>query len=98
LVKKYDVFDHLRTYEDEFPRENYYHLPEYNFAAVENHRIAGPTRDIERHLLREAWTHHMACLVGYVGKPVFMSEGNALWRRYWQQRTDASARLRRNQG
>jgi hypothetical protein len=32
----------------------------------------------------------MACLLGYQGKPIFMSEGNALWRRYWQKRTNAS--------
>jgi hypothetical protein len=86
LVSKYDVFNHLRTYEDEFPRENHYHLPEYNFAAVENHQIAAPTKDLERHLWRDAWTHHMACLLSYKGKPVYMSEGNALWRRFWMER------------
>lgn len=91
LVKKYDVFDHLRTYEDEFPRENHYHLEEYTFAAVENHSIAAPGKDLERyHIWRDAWTHHMACLLGYKGKPVFMSEGNALWRRFWQELTDAT--------
>lgn len=90
LVAKYDVFDHLRTYEDEFPRENYYHLPEYSFAAVENHRIAAPDKQMERHLWRDPWTHHMASLLGYAGKPVFMSEGNALWRRFWHERVGAS--------
>lgn len=90
LVQEYDVFKHLRTYEDEFPRENFYHLPEYAFAAVENHEIASPDRNSERHLWRTAWTHHQACLLGYRGKPVFMSEGNALWRRYWQERSEAT--------
>ncbi|WP_114782783.1 DUF5060 domain-containing protein [Botryobacter ruber] len=90
LVAKYDVFNHLRTYEDEFPRENYYHLPEYTFAAVENHQVAAPTKPLERHLWRDAWTHHMACLLGYAGKPVFMSEGNALWRRFWHERVGAT--------
>lgn len=90
LVKKYDVFDHLTTYEDECPRENFYHLPEYSFAAVENHRIVFEDKELERHnLWREPWTHHVACLLGYRGKPVFMSEGNALWRRYWHQRSGA---------
>jgi hypothetical protein len=90
LVQKYDVFDHLRTYEDEFPRENHYHLPAYNFAAVENHGIAAPNKDQERHLWRSAWTHHMACLLGDKGKPVYMSEGNALWRRFWHERVGAT--------
>ena len=72
------------------PRDNEYDRPEYTFAAVENHRIVANERDLERHLLKEPWTHHMACLVSYKGKPVFMSEGNALWRRYWQKRTKAT--------
>jgi hypothetical protein len=86
LVAQYDVFNHLRTYEDEFPRENHYDLPEYTFAAVENHQVAAPTKDLERHLWRDPWTHHMACLLAYRGKPVYMSEGNALWRRFWMER------------
>lgn len=91
LVMQYDVFDHLRTYEDEFPRYNHFDLPEYTFAAVENHEIAAPTKDMERyHIWRDAWTHHMACLLGYRGKPVYMSEGNALWRRFWQELTEAT--------
>ncbi|WP_347838424.1 DUF5060 domain-containing protein [uncultured Draconibacterium sp.] len=90
LVQKYDIFEHLRTYEDEFPRENEYGRNEYSFAAVENHEIASPNRDLDRKYWKEPWTHHMACLLGYAGKPVFMSEGNALWRRFWQQRTKAS--------
>jgi hypothetical protein len=84
------VFNHLRTYEEEFPRENHYDLPVYTFAAVENHLIAGPTKDLERHLWRDAWTHHMACLVSYKGKPVYMSEGNSLWRRFWMERVGAT--------
>lgn len=90
LVMKYDIFDHLRTYEDEFPRDNEYDREVYSFAAIENHRIASGDKDEERHLWKEAWTHHMACIVGYEGKPVFMSEGNALWRRFWSERTGAT--------
>lgn len=90
LISKYDIFNHLRTYEDEFPRENEYQRPVYNFAMVENHKIASSDREEERHLWKEPWTHHMACLVGYEGKPVFMCEGNALWRRFWQERTGAT--------
>ena len=91
LVKKYDVFDHLRTYEDEHPVSNEYRRPEYNFAAIENHYVFSKSRDLDRPHWKEPWTHHEACLAGYVpGKPVYMIEGNALWRRYWQKRSGAS--------
>lgn len=91
LLKKYDTFNHLRTYQDEHPRDNEYQREEYTFAAIENHFIAAPTKDIDRNYRKSAWTHHQACLLGYVpGKPVYMSEGNALWRRYWQPRSGAT--------
>lgn len=91
LVKRYDVFNHLRTYEDEHPVANEFHRPEYTFAAIENHSIYSTNRDEDRPYWKEAWTHHEACLAGYVtGKPVYMIEGNALWRRFWQKRTNAS--------
>lgn len=91
LIKKYDVFNHLRTYEDEFPVKNEYHREEYTFAAIENHYIFSEDRDLDRPKWREPWTHHEACLAGYVtGKPVYMIEGNALWRRFWQKRTKAT--------
>ncbi len=90
LVQRYDIFDHLRTYQDEMPRENFYDRPEYTFAAVENHRIATPTRDEDRNYWKEPWTHHMAVISGYQGKPVYMCEGNALWRRYWHERSGAT--------
>ncbi|MEX0332584.1 MAG: DUF5060 domain-containing protein [Puniceicoccaceae bacterium] len=90
LLAEYDIFDHLRTYEDEYPRENYYHLPAYNFAAVENHGIMAPDKSQERHMWRSPWTHHMASLLSYKGKPVFMSEGNSLWRRYWHDKARAN--------
>ncbi|UKM64096.1 DUF5060 domain-containing protein [Flavobacteriaceae bacterium GSB9] len=91
LVKKYDVFNHLRTYEDEHPVKNEYHRDAYNFAAVENHSIFSEDRDTDRPHWKEPWTHHDACLAGYVkGKPVYMIEGNALWRRFWQKRTEAT--------
>lgn len=91
LVQKYDVFNHLRTYEDEHPIKNEFHRPEYNFAAVENHSIFSEDRDLDRPHWREPWTHHDACLAGSVaGKPVYMIEGNSLWRRYWQKRTKAT--------
>jgi hypothetical protein len=91
LLAKYDAFNHLRTYQDEHPRDNEYQRPEYTFAAVENHFIAAPEKPDDRNYRKSPWTHHQACLVAYVpGKPVFMSEGNALWRRYWHERTGAT--------
>jgi hypothetical protein len=58
---------------------------------VENHRIISPNKDLERYnYWRTAWTHYMASLLSYVGKPVYMTEGNALWRRYWHPRSGAT--------
>lgn len=91
LLAKYDVFDHLRTYEDEMPRNHHYDEDVYTFAAVENHKIVSPYKEMERYnYWRTPWTHYMASLLAYVGKPVYMSEGNALWRRFWQERTGAT--------
>ena len=84
LIQKYDIFNHLRTYQDEKPRDNEYDRPEYNFAAVENHGYS------EKSEWGRAWTHHKGARDGYIsGKPVFMSEGNALWRRYWHIKINA---------
>ena len=91
LIAQYDIFDHLSTYQDEMPRENHFHEDAYNFAAVENHEIVAPDKMMERYnYWRTAWTHHMGSLLGYEGKPVYMMEGNALWRRYWHSRSGAT--------
>ena len=91
LLEQYDIFNHLRTYQDEHPRDNEYERPEYTFAAIENHFITAPNKPIDRNYNKSPWTHHQACLVGYIpGKPVYMSEGNALWRRYWHERVGAT--------
>ena len=91
LLEKHDIFEHLRTYQDEMPREHHYDKDVYTFAVVENHLMAAPEKEIERYnYWRTAWTHHMACLVSYEEKPVYMVEGNALWRRYWHERSGAT--------
>lgn len=91
LLEKYDVFNHLRTYQDEHPRDNEYWRPEYTFAAIENHFIFSPLKEHDRNYHKGALSHHLACLAGYIpGKPVYMSEGNALWRRYWAERSGAT--------
>jgi len=90
-LQKFDVFNHLRTYQDEHPRVNEYSRPEYTFAAIENHLIAGTVRAVDMLYWKTPWTHHQACLDAYVtGKPVYMSEGNALWRRYWAAKSGAT--------
>jgi len=91
LLEKHDVFNHLRTYQDENPRNNEYERPEYTFAAIENHYITAPGKPLDSQYWKAPWTHHQAALLGYVpGKPVYMSEGNALWRRYWHDKAGAT--------
>lgn len=76
LMEKYDVFDHLRTYEDQKPTQHEYQRPEYTFAGIENQGMSVSAK--------LPFSHHQAGLVSYVpGKPVYMMEGNGLWNRYW---------------
>jgi hypothetical protein len=91
LLEKHDIFNHLRTYQDEHPRDNEYERPEYTFSAIENHYIAAPEKPEDMLYWKSPWTHHQAALLAYVeGKPVYMSEGNALWRRYWHDKAGAN--------
>lgn len=90
-MQKYDVFNHLRTYHDETPATNEFARPEYTLATVENHGLVSTDKTVDRPHWHEAFTHHAAALAGYVsGKPVYLTEGNALWRRYWQPKIDAT--------
>lgn len=76
LVARYDVFDHLRTYEDQKPSAHEYQRPEYTFAGIENQGFSVSAK--------APYSHHQAALASYVpGKPVYMMEGNGLWSRYW---------------
>ncbi len=88
LIQKYDVFNHLRTYQDEMPVNNEFKRPEYTYASVENHLDEAKK---DRDQWKEGWTHHDACLVNTAGKPVIMVEGNALWVRYWKTVNDIGA-------
>lgn len=91
LIAQYDIFGHLSTYQDEHPRENHFTEDAYNFAGVENHRIISDNKTLERYnYWRTPWTHYISSLISYVGKPVYMVEGNALWRRYWHPRSGAN--------
>lgn len=76
LIAKYDVFNHLRTYEDQKPSTNEFQRPEYTFAGIENQGFSVSAK--------LPYSHHLAALASYVaGKPVYMMEGNGLWNRYW---------------
>jgi len=74
LLAQFDPWEHLRTYADEEPSSNNYWRPEYTFAAVENHGYGDRQASL---------SHHQAMLDGYENKPVYMVEGNGLWRSCW---------------
>jgi hypothetical protein len=67
LLAQYDPWNHLRTYHDEDPQSNNYSRSEYTFAAIEDHGNGD----------------YPDCIAAYKNKPVFMSEGNDLWRSCW---------------
>lgn len=83
LISRYDPWNHLRTYEAECPKDNYFENPLYTWAAVENHGY-GDTHG--------AYSHHQATLDGFKGKPVFMLEGNGLWKGFWKATEDSILR------
>lgn len=82
LLAQHDPWQHLRTYHDEHPRENRYDETRYTFAAIENHGYFGQ-RGADKAL--DSASHYLAVVDGYRGKPVFMSEGNGLWRACWAE-------------
>ena len=69
-LAQFDPWDHLRSYHDARPDENFYDNPNYTFAPTEDHGLDS----------------HDGSLSAYKGKPVFMSEGNDLWRSCWNAR------------
>ena len=77
LLAQYDPWGHLATYHDEAPWSNRYDSPKFSFAAIENHEYFG-NRGGER--ARDSASHYQATLDAYRNKPVYMTEGNGLWR------------------
>ncbi len=75
LLAKYDPWDHLRSYEDQFPLHNYYCEDHYTFAGIENQGYLSSKYD--------SLSHHYATLHAFCGKPVYMVEGNGLWMWGW---------------
>jgi len=80
LLAKYDPWEHLRTFENQYPGENHFDHPLYTWLAVENHHL-GDTHGAE--------SHHRAALERNIGKPVFMLEGNGLWKAFWKATEDS---------
>ena len=80
LLAKYDPWGHLATYHDEAPANNSFNNSRYSFAGIENHGYFG-NRGGKPAL--DSASHYQATLDGYRGKPVYMVEGNALWRACW---------------
>lgn len=85
LLIRYDPWGHARSYHDRYPdygpegeADNHFHDERYTFANIENH-----VQDASTPGNHEPWTHHLTTLASYEGKPVYMSEGNGLWRWFW---------------
>jgi Domain of unknown function (DUF5060) len=90
LLMKYDPWSHLRSYHDEWPDsgpngQGGHHFSDrrYSLANIENH-----TQDRTLPRSHDPSTHHLVTLSAYVEKPVYMSEGNGLWRWYWGAKED----------
>lgn len=80
LLADYDPWKHLATYNDETPADNDYGNEGYSFAAIENHGYFG---QIGGAVAIDSASHYQATIDAYREKPVYMVEGNGLWRACW---------------
>jgi hypothetical protein len=80
LIARYDPWDHLATYHDEAPASNRYDSDKYSFAGIENHGYFGNGNGAPA---LDSASHYQATRDAYRGKPVYMVEGNGLWRNCW---------------
>lgn len=80
LLAKYDPWSHVRTYHDEYPRGNDYGNGGYTFAGIENHGYFGNGNGDSA---PNSASHYQATIDAYRDKPVYMVEGNGLWRACW---------------
>lgn len=75
LLQTHDLWNHGRTYHDRFyDNGNNHDFGAYTFGAVENH---GPG---DKHA---PLSHNNAAKNKATGKPVYVMEGNGLWRSFW---------------
>lgn len=80
LLARFDPWKHLATYHDEAPAANGYGDARYSFAGIENHGYFGNVRGAPA---LDSASHYLATIDAYRGKPVYMVEGNGLWRGCW---------------
>lgn len=80
LLAKYDPWKHLATYHDEAPASNDYGNARYSFAGIENHGYFGNSGGAAA---LDSASHYQATIDAFRDKPVYMVEGNGLWRGCW---------------
>jgi hypothetical protein len=80
LLAKYDPWKHLATYHDEAPASNDFGNPRYSFAGIENHGYFGNSGGAAA---LDSASHYQATMDAFRDKPVYMAEGNGLWRGCW---------------
>ncbi|MFL6656420.1 MAG: DUF5060 domain-containing protein [Sulfurifustis sp.] len=80
LLAQFDPWKHLTTYHDESPADNDYGNGRYSFAGIENHGYFGNANGDPA---LDSASHYQATLDAYRDKPVYMVEGNGLWRACW---------------
>jgi hypothetical protein len=79
-IAQYDPWSHLGTYHDEAPAGNYYGDARYSFAGIENHGYFGNAGGAPA---LDSASHYQSTRDAYRDKPVYMVEGNGLWRSCW---------------
>ncbi len=82
LLAEHDPWGHARTYHDEAPASNQYDNGNYTFAGIENHEYFGNSNGTPA---RDSASHYQSTRDAFRDKPVYMVEGNGLWRACWAQ-------------
>lgn len=89
LLAQYDPWKHLATYHNEAPASNDYGNSRYTFAGIENHGYFGNSGGAPA---LDSASHYQAAVDAFANKPVYMVEGNGLWRGCWaKDNADTSA-------
>lgn len=82
LLAQYDPWTHVRTYHDSAVRSNSYGDGRFTFAGIENHGYFG---NANGNRAVDSASHYQSTIDAYNNKPVYMVEGNGLWRACWAQ-------------
>ena len=91
LFAQHDPWNHLGTYHDEAPATNNFDNAKFGFAGIENHEYFGNSGG---NPARDSASHYQSTIDSYRNKPVYMVEGNGLWRACWA-REDAEQSITR---